>query len=202
MNLKGLVSKKNLAVFLLAIGLTGGAFYYFKDQFIVARVNGQPISRLALIKELEKQSGEETLNVLVTQALIWQEAEKQGVTVSNEEVDQEIKQIEGELAAQGQDLNQVLGLQSMTQDELKEQIRIQRLAEELVKKDAKDLDVTDEEVETYFTENRDSFPEDVDAEEAKTDIRQQLEQQKLNQGIGLWIESLRNNAEINHLKKF
>ncbi len=202
MNLKELVSKKNLAVFLLALGLTGGVLYYFKDQFIVARVNGQPIFRLALIKELEKQFGEETLNVLITQALIWQEAEKQGVAVSNEEVDQEIKQIEGELAAQGQDLNQVLGLQSMTQDELKGQIRIQKLAEELVKKDAKDLEVTDEEVENYFTENRDSFPEDVDAEEAKTDIRQQLEQQKLNQGIGSWVEALRNNAEINYLKKF
>lgn len=202
MNLKELVSKKNLLVFLLTIGLTGGVLYYFKDQVIVATVNGQPILRFTLIKELEKQSGEEILNVLVTQALIWQEAEKQGVTVSNEEVDQEVKQIEEELAAQGQDLNQVLSLQGMTRDELKEQVSIQKVAEKIVKKNTKEVEVTDEEVENYFVENKDSFSEDADEEETKKNIRQQLEQQKLNQAIGLWVESLRDSADITYFKKF
>ena len=199
MNLKELVSRKNLIVFLLTISLTGGVLYRSKDQFIVAMVNGQPISRLVLIKELEKQYGKDTLDVFVTRALIWQEAEKQGVTVSNEELDQEIKQIEEEMAAQGQDLNQLLGLQGVTQDELKEQIKIQKVAEKIV---GKDIEVTDEEVENYFTENEESFPEDTSTEEIKQNIRQQLEQQKLNEGINLWIESLRNSAEITYLKKF
>jgi len=205
MNLKELVSRKNLIAFLLTIGLTGGILYRFKDQFIVATVNGQPISRLALIKELEKQSGEDVLKVLITQALIWQEAEKQGITVSSEEIAQELKQIEEEMTTQGQDLNQLLELQGMTQDGLKEQIKIQKVAEEIVekdKKDTKDIEVTDEEVEDYFVENEGSFPEDANVEEVKAGIRQQLEQQKLNQAVGLWVESLRENAEITYLKTF
>jgi len=199
MNLKELASRKNLLVFVLIIGLTGGVLYRFKDQFIVAMVNGQPISRLVLIKELEKQYGKETLDVLITQALIWQEAEKQGVTVSSEELDQEIKRIEEEVAAQGQDLNQLLSTQGMTQDGLKEQIKIQKVAEKIV---GKDIEVTDEEVDTYFTENEASPSGDTITEEIKQNIRQQLEQQKLNEGINLWIESLRNSAEITYLKKF
>lgn len=199
MNLKELASRKNLLVFVLIIGLTGGVLYRFKDQFIVAMVNGQPISRLVLIKELEKQYGKETLDVLITQALIWQEAEKQGVTVSSEELDQEIKRIEEEVAAQGQDLNQLLSTQGMTQDGLKEQIKIQKVAEKIV---GKDIEVTDEEVDTYFTENEASPSGDTITEEIKQNIRQQLEQQKLNEGINLWIESLRNSAKITYLKKF
>ncbi len=197
MNLKKLISRKNFLVFLLTIGLTGGVLYRFKDQFIVAMVNGQPISRLALIEELEKQYGKDTLDVLVTRALVWQEAKKQGVTVSSEELDQEIKKIEEEVAAQGKDLNQLLSMQGMTQDELKEQIKIQKTAEKIV---GKDIAVTDEELENYFTENEASSSGDTSTEEVKQNIRQQLEQQKLSEGINQWIESLHNSAKITYFK--
>ncbi len=199
MNLKELISRKNLIVFLLTIGLIGGALYRFKGQFVVAMVNGQPISRLALIKELEKQYGQDILEVLVTQVLVWQEAEKQGVTVSGEEIDQEIKRIEEEVAAQGQDLNQLLDLQGVTRDELKEQIKLQKTAEKIA---GQDIQVTNEEVETYLTENEASPSGETSAEEIKQSIRQQLEQQKLNEGINSWIEALRNSAKITYLKKF
>lgn len=195
MNLKELISKKNLVIFLLTIGLTSGVLYRFKDQFIVAMVNGRPISRLALIKELEKQYGKETLDVLITQNLIWQEAEKQGVTVSSEELDQEIKKIEEEVAAQGQDLSQLLSAQGMTPDELKEQIKLQKTAEKIV---GKDIEVTDEEVETYFAENEASPSGDTMTEEIKQNIRQQLEQQKLSEGINQWLESLHDSAKITY----
>ncbi len=195
MNLKELISRKNLLIFLLTIGLAGGVLYRFKGQFVVAMVDGQPISRLALIKELEKQYGKNTLDVLVTQALVWQEAEKQGVTVSSEEVDQEIKRFEEQVAAQGQDLNQVLSAQGMTRDELKEQIKLQKTAEKIV---GKDIQVTDEEVATYFTENEASSSADTMTEDQKQNIRQQLEQQKLSEGINQWLKSLHDSAKITY----
>jgi len=193
------ISKKALMVSLVAALLVGGAAYRLKDQFVVAMVNGQPISRLALIKELENQAGKNTLEALVTKTLVLQEAEKQGVTVGDEEVDQEIARIEEDVSAQGQDLTQVLGMQGISREDLREQIRIQKIAEKIV---GEGIEVTDEEVENYFAENGDSFPEDADTEELKKNIRQSLEQQKLTEGINSWVTALRDSAEINYFKKF
>ena len=196
---KVLFSQRNLIIFLITVGVVGGGLYGFKDQFIVVTVNGQSISRLELIQELEKQYGQGTLESIVTETLILQEASRQGVSTSDEEISQEIQKIEEGMAAQGQDLSQALSLQGMTMEELKEQIGLQKMVEEIVKKD---IEVTAEEVEAYYEENKDSFPEDEDIEALKSGIKLQLEQQKLTEGINSWIKGLQDNAKINYLKKF
>ena len=196
---KALFSRRNLIIFVITIGLVGGGLYGFKDQLIVATVNGQFISRLELIKELEKQYGQGTLEAIVTEALILQEANKQGVSISEEEISQEIQKLEEDMAAQGQDLSQILSLQGVTQEELKKQIMLQKTVEEIVKKD---IEVTAEDVEKYYEENKDSFPEDEDVEALKNDIKLQLEQQKLTEGINSWIQGLHDSAKINYLKEF
>ena len=45
-----------------------------RGLFVVALVNGEPISRIEVIKALEKQGGKATLDSLVTKKLIAQEA--------------------------------------------------------------------------------------------------------------------------------
>ena len=191
--------KRNLVILVAIAILGGGVLYRFKGQFIVASVNGQFISRLSLIAELEKQGGKTTLDSLITKALILQEAEKKGITVGNDKLDQEMQQIEANLVSQGQNLEQVLILQGMTQDQLREQIRIQKTAEEIA---GKDIEATDEEVENYYKENVDSFPKDKDESEIRASIKQQLKQQKINEAIQLWIQSLHDNAKITYFKNF
>ncbi len=196
---KVLFSRRNLIIFVIAIGLVGGGLYKFKNQLVVATVNGQFISRPELIKELETQYGQGTLETIVTEALILQEAAKLGVSISDEEINQEIQKLEEEMASQGQDLSQILSLQGVTREELKKQIRLQKIVEEVVKRD---VEVTAEDVEKYYEENKDSFSEDEDIEALKEEIRLQLEQQELTAGINSWIQGLRDNAEINYLKEF
>lgn len=191
-------NKKYLTL-LVIIFLVGGILYRFRSQFIVAVVNGQSISRLTLIRELEKQAGASALDSLITKTLILQEAKKQDITVSDDEVDEEIKRLEEVLAKQGQDLNQLLSLQGGTQGELREQIRIQKIVEKIV---GKDIEVTDEEVDDYLTENKDSLPEDMGMEEIKASVKQQLGQQKLTEKVQVWLKSLRDAAEVNYLLKF
>jgi foldase protein PrsA len=198
-SLRKKILRKKVVIPLVAVFLIGGAAYRFKDQFVVAMVNGQPISRLAIIKELEKQYGEGTLETLITKTLVLQEAKKQGVVVSDEEVSQEMARIEESVAAQGQNLDQVLGMQGISREELEEQIEIQKIAEKIADEG---LEVTDEEVEKYFEENRESFADDVSEEELKENIREQLKQQKLNEAINSWVTSLRDTATINYFRRF
>ena len=52
------------------------AAFFLKGLFIAAVVNGEPISRITIISELEKQGGKQILSSLVNKILILQEAKK------------------------------------------------------------------------------------------------------------------------------
>lgn len=193
------LKKKNqrpfLVIVILVLLILLGGLYYFKGQFISATVNGQPIWRLTLIKELEKQSGKATLENLITKALIFQEAKKQGVVISQEEIDQKMKELEDNFTAQGQDLDELLAAQNMTRDQLEEQLKIQLIIEKVFNQD---IEVTDEEITAYFEAYPDYFPEGTDLESVKEDIRGQLQQEKSSDLVQSWLDSLQENAQINY----
>jgi len=180
-----------LAVILLGIA----SLYLLKDQVLVAMVNGRPISRLTLIKRMEKQAGKNTLDGLITETLILQEAKKKNVSITEPEIDQEITKLEEDLLQQGQNLDQLLSLQGNSKDELKERMRIQKIIEKIV---GQDIQITDEEMETYLEENKEFIPQDGDLEEVKAGIKDQLTQQKLNEKIQSWLKSLNENADIKY----
>ncbi len=183
-----------LVVLLIAI-----AAFYLRPMVIVASVNGEQISRLDLIQELEKQGGQQTLNKLITQTLIYQEATKQNVTVSDEEVNQEIASIEETLTQQGRNLDELLAEQNLTREDLTNDIRLQKLAETMA---AKDITVTDEEVDQYLEENQDSIPQNINREEMKSDLRDQMLEQKKNSAVSEWVSSLMSGANIIYYKTF
>lgn len=192
------IGKRNLLLF-VAIVILFALLYYFRGQFIVATINGQPIWRTTLIQELEKQSGQKELDNLISKLLILQEAKKQNVSISDEEIDSEVKKLEESFSKQGQNLDQLLQLQGISRNEFLEQVRIRKTVEKLV---GKDISVTDQEVNDYFEQNKNSLPQNLSADEAKANIKQQLEQQKLNDKIQTWVKSLRDNAKINYLKPY
>jgi len=60
--------------------------YFLKGFYIAAVVNGQPISRFSVIGELERRGGSQALDSLINQTLILQEAKKQNVTTTDQEI--------------------------------------------------------------------------------------------------------------------
>ena len=192
------INKKSLII-ILAVIILGAFLYNFRGQFIAATVNGKPVWRFTLLKELEKQAGKQTLDSLITRTLILQEANKQKVTVGVDELNQEIKKIEENLSGQGQDLDYLLSAQGMTRDQLKEQIRIQKLVEKMA---GQNIEVADEEVDKYLEQNKSLITKDSNVEEVKAGIREQLRQQKLTEQVQSWLKSLRDGASINYLLSF
>lgn len=173
-----------------------GLIYLFKNQLVVAIVNGQPISRFALAGELEKRYGKQTLDDLITQTLVLQEARKKNINVSQEELDKEIKDLEENLTKQGQNLDQLLKSKSLTRQDLAQQVRIQKLLEKLA---AGDLTVSEQEINDYINENKDFFPKEAKAEDIKNNVREQLEQKKSGEKIQALLKELRDSAKINYL---
>lgn len=181
-----------------ALAIIGGIFLFLlaifvlKNFLIAATVNGQPISRITVIKELEKQGGKQTLDGMITRILIQQEAKNNNITVSQEELDAEIKKIEESLKEQQTTLDAALELQGMTRNDLNNDIRLQIIVQKLVENK---VEITDEEVNEFLTENADFFPEDATNEEKMTDAREQLKQQKISLETQTLVENLQKNAK-------
>lgn len=183
------------AIPICAIILVAAGLYYFKSTFIAATVNGSPISRLSVMKELEKQGGKQALESLIDKKLIETELEKQNITVSQADVDSEIKKIEAQVTSQGGTLEMVLQQQGMTKEKLVEQITMQKKVEKLL---ADKIVVTDEEVAKYITSAKETAPTGMKAEDFKEEVRTQLKQQKLQTEGQNWVSGLMTNAKINY----
>ena len=168
-----------------------------KDQFIVAWVNGKPITQTEYVKEMEKQVGRNTMEMLVMQALILQEASDQGVTVDQAEIDAEFKLYEDRYSQQGQNLDTLLAQDGLSRSDLAEQIRMQKIVEVL---SAGDTEVSDEEVAGFLETNQSLMPEDMSEEEMQEMAREQIQAQSQQTQIQSWLEGLKAKATINYWK--
>lgn len=166
--------------------------YVYKGLFVAATVNGMPITRLAVIQELEKISGKQALDSLITQKLIDAEARKNNIVVSGDEIDAEISKIRVQVETQGGTLEQALTTQGMTMDILKEQIRVQKILEKLV---PDKVEVTDAEVAQYMKDNGIRAPEGEE-EKYHALVKDQLTQQKLGAAKQKFVTDLKANAKI------
>ncbi len=198
--LKGCCAKfkgnKSLLKKLLITTLVLVLLYLFRGQFIVATVNGQPITRWKLRKALESQAGTQILEGLITESLISQERRKKNIQISPEEINQEIEKIKETLTAQGQDFEALLQMQGVDLEEVKKQMALQKVIEKLA---GDDIEVTQEEVDQYLEENKDILPEDQEGLEEQ--VKETLRQDKANLGIQEVLADLKEKATINYWRE-
>lgn len=179
-----------VAVVLLLVSL-----YLAKGILVAATVNGSPISRFAVIAELEKQGGKQTLEGMITQKLIEAELAKQKIIVTPAEVDDEIKRIEAQVASEGGTFAEALAAQGMTEEKLREQITIQKKIEKLL---SDKIAVSEAEVDSYIKDNKATLPQGMKTEDWKTQFKTQLMEQKLQQEAQKWISDLKASAKIDY----
>ena len=183
------------AIVILALVLLLG---YFKSQFIVATVNGQPITRLELISDLEKKQGKTDLDNLVTEKLITQEAKRRNINISDSDVNAEISRIEKNLKTQGQSLDVLLAQQNVTRKDLTHQVTLQLVLKKMVGA----ISVSDKEIDDFINQNKGSIPEGTNATTLRNQAKQQLEQQKEGQKVQALVAQLQQKAKIDYLLKF
>ncbi len=166
-----------------------------KSLVVAATVNGSPISRLSVVKELEAQSGKAALESMIQKKLIDAELAKQNVVVSQAEVDAEIKTIEQQVTSQGGTLKAALEAQGMTEERLREQILIQKKLEKVL---ADKVIVTDADLEAYKKQTDAKLPEGEKEEDFNKELKDQLKQQKFQEAAQAWVADITKNAKINY----
>ncbi len=191
MILSRLKPNKKQLITALVLAVAVAALYHFRGVFVAATVNGKQISRVELIKELEKEGGSQALDALVTKRLILDEAKKQNVKAEKADIDKQIATIEEQLKAQNQTLDSALALRGMTRKDLEDQLEVQVLIQKLLEKE---IAVTDKEIDDYIKQNKSTDSKDA--------VKEMLIQQKLSEKFQAWITDLKTKAKINYFVKF
>ena len=181
------------------LGIIVALGYAFKSLFVVALVNNQPITRIKVIQELERQGGEQTLSAIVSQTLIEQEAKKKGIRVTKEEIAAEVKKVEAQLKSQGQSLDQVLSAQGLTRKDVEDQTEIRIMLEKLLVNKVK---VTDKEVDAAYEVQKEGFGPTVSEKQGKEQVRQNLKDQKLSTEVQAYLQALQRKAKILYFKEY
>lgn len=171
--------------------------FIFKGLFVAAVVNGQPISRLSVISQLEKQNGKATLDQLVSQVLIEQEASKKNINVSQSDIDAQVSTIGSQLKSQGVTLDDALSQRGMTRADLNSQVKLQLLMEKLVGP----ISISDKQITDYVSANKDQMTGLTDAQ-MKDQAKQALQQQELNSKAQTLIAQLQKQAKINYFVNY
>ncbi|BCX14866.1 MAG: hypothetical protein KatS3mg088_549 [Patescibacteria group bacterium] len=188
--------KYGLVIFILLILFIVGLWIYLHlGWFVVASVNGKLIWRTDLIRELEKQSGKQMVDFLVNRSLIYQEAAKKNVNVTEEEIKAELDKYDQQLKAQGSSLADALSLQGLNEDSFKDELKYELTVRKLL---ADKINVTDEEIKQYYEQNKSQFGKDQTLEGLKDTIKQLLSNQKLSLNYSSFIQDLKSAAKLRY----
>jgi len=115
----------------------------------VAIVNGQGVTQKELDQELEKAGGKNMLDTLIGRKLVEQDASTKGVSVSSQEVDEQLNDLKKTFSPADQ--------QSLNGDKLKmlrDEIQFQILLQKSIM-----AKVPDSEIKNYYDKNKDVLPE-------------------------------------------
>lgn len=178
-------------IFLFSILVLGLLFWKFKGFFIVATVNGQPISKWQLHRELVKKFGNQVLENIINERLILSATRQQGIFVTEGEIKERIKSIEHRLV--NTSLDEALKLQGLTREDFKRQVEIQIAIEKLFDKEAT---VSTQEINDYLTKNREKYKSATNPAMLRLEVEGILRQQKITDLFEKWFTEVRKNAKV------
>lgn len=178
-----------LALLILAavlLGMNTHAAETTSDE-TVAVINGESLTKDQFYAKLKERYGERMLERITTEMLIEQEAKKNGVTVSDEELTQKFAEYQEFLGHEK--VKELIDSGKITEAELK-----QRLGQEMLinKLQEKLFTVSDEDLKQYFEKHRSEFKKATSYEQVKDEVRDRLLADKVSE----WEDSLKEKAKI------
>jgi parvulin-like peptidyl-prolyl isomerase len=192
------VSRKNYSqdipmwvkVVAIVLIILGYAVYRFWG---IAKVGSTTISRLEYYQAMERQVGEQTVQKLIEETLILQEAARQNFTPDQRLIDEQIATVSAQIVAQGSTVEEVLEAEGLTMEDVRRMYEIDQIVQKLGRGD---VQVSEQEIDEYIAQNQDNIPDTLSEEEVRNMVRTQLENQKASQNAATWIQELKDKAEV------
>ena len=137
---------------LIIAGIMAFAMISSMDKTI-ASIDGEKINEDELYDALVAGYGADTLDLLITNKLVELEAEKAGIKIKDEEIQKEID-VMVESYGDEKSLKEQLEASGSSMDALKKDIVVYLQTKKLIEPR---ITVTDDEISTYFEDNKDTF---------------------------------------------
>lgn len=163
------------AVLLVLLLAAVGFFVYEEFDFnfgmedrgpVAATVDGQEIYVSEVEEHFENipeqmragMTEEVLLDQLISQEVLVQEAEKQDITVTEEDIDEELDYAMDQAGWSSEEFEEVLAAQGMTKDDLRDLYRVSIVIDELIQQKVLDgIDITRDDVAEFFEQNKEEF---------------------------------------------
>jgi len=179
--------KKKYLLILASVAFLLGACSDKEDK-VVATVNDVEITQGQLDEALMKQYGVEVLELLMTNEIIKQEAEAQKIEITDEELDAEYQEY-AEFYGGEEALLESLATFNMTKDDIINDITTYLLTVKLIEKD---ITLTDEEIQAYYEDNKDSYTtedgEQLAFEDVKEEVKAALLEERIDAEYSSWLD--------------
>lgn len=181
---------KNIIIIVLL--LLAVLFWKFKGYFIVATVNGQPISRFELTGDLIKRFGAQSLDNIINERLILGATRQKGIFVTDDDISVRTKDIEKKLQGTTT-LKDALLAQGLSESDFKKQLEIQIAIEKMFDKEST---VSPSEIKDYTSQNQAAYKSATDPAAVNKEVESILHQQKVRDLFDKWFGDVRKNASI------
>ena len=187
------IAKKNTwkvivgVLVLLFIGLLAAN----KGLLVAAVVNGKPIYSWQLNSALRNRFGQQTLEGMIGEQLIADQAQSSGVTVTQADIDAKQAEVLGSLGADVK-LDDLLKFQGLTKSDFINQLKLQLLVEKLLTKDMK---ISDEDVKQFIATNGATLTA-TDPAKLKMEAIQAIKTSVVNEKLQTWFTEIRQKAKI------
>jgi hypothetical protein len=153
-------------------------------------------------EELAPKLKESTIDSLIGQTLLLQEADKKGYEATDDEIQKEIDTLKSSYEDEAQ-FEEILKNNGLTMDELQSEVANNIKYTAFIENELTIEEVSDDDIKAYYDQyaEQSSGSEEAAAqmpefEEVKDQIKQQLEQQKTQEVLAAEVEKLKENASI------
>jgi hypothetical protein len=162
-----------------------------KGWIVSAVVNGKPIFSWQLNSQLRSRFGQQTLEGMIGEILIADEARKAGVSVTQSDLDAKQKQILASVGPNVQ-LDDLLKFQGLTKEDFLNQLKLQLTVERLL---TKDMTISDADVNNYIATNRATLVA-TDPAQLREEAKQAIISNSVNEKLQTWFSQIRQKAAV------
>ncbi len=162
-----------------------------RGYIVAALVNGKPIFGWDVNQALMSRYGQQTLTTMINEELITDAAKKQGVVISQNDINTKESGLMKSLGP-GVKIDDVLKYQGMSRADFDDQVRLQLIVEKVL---GKDVTVSDSEISDYISKNKDTLTASDEAG-MNAEAKRAIFSQKINDKVQTWFGALKAQAKI------
>lgn len=162
-----------------------------KSVLLAAVVDGKPIYSWEINRVLVDRYGKQTLEGMISERLIANEAKKQNAVVSPGDIKSREEEIVKGLGS-GMSLEELLKIQGLSKDEFDRQITLQLTVQKIL---GKDLVITKDDIDAFIASNRATL---VATEEGalQVEAKQAILDAKIGEKLQPWFNELKAKTKI------